>query len=64
MKLSFGYLKDCFAFFSFIICIIVVKKTKNLNELRYIIYILLTLAIIADGIFTFFPSLHNTIIEI
>ena len=62
MELSLGYLKDCFAFLSFIICIIIVKNTKNLNELRYIIYILLTLAIITDGIFTFLPYLHNTTI--
>lgn len=60
MKLTLGYLKDCFAVFLFSMSFIIIYSVNNLNILRPIILVGLFLAFITDSIFSMYPELHCT----
>ena len=56
MKL--GYVKDLFATIGFLICIILINITRDLNNHRRNIISILVLAFILDGLFTINPPWH------
>ena len=64
MQLSLGYLKDCLAFIGFIFCFIIIYLIDDLNKIRIIILIIIFLAILVDGTFTFIPKMHNANVNI
>tara|TARA_B100000401_G_scaffold232141_1_gene157137 strand:- start:5482 stop:5745 length:264 start_codon:yes stop_codon:yes gene_type:complete len=55
-----GYLKDAIAFVGFIIAFIVIYLMKDLNEYKTFFLIGISIAICADGAYSFFPDYHNT----
>lgn len=58
MKLSFGYLKDVLAFiFASIILLLIFIFNIPIPDIIY--KLLIILMFILDGIFSFFPKLHN-----
>jgi hypothetical protein len=61
MELSLGYLKDSFAFLTATLCIVLFYIFK-ITPPKILLPIGIFLIFISDGIFTFFPSLHNTIL--
>ena len=58
MILTFGYLKDLLAFIGSIICIILFFIYK-IKPPKFLLYAFISLVFIFDGLFTFFPFLHN-----
>jgi hypothetical protein len=64
MNLTLGYLKDEFAVFLFAFAFYIVYNTKDLNVLRPIILVGLFVSFLVDGLFTLYPDLHNTHIEL
>ena len=53
---SLGYIKDTLAFISFIVLAYLIKsRLLSFN----VLFIMCIFAAIVDGIFTFYPSLHN-----
>jgi len=64
MNLSLGYLKDALAIFLFTIAFYIVYTTKDLNILRPLILVVLFVAFLVDSLFTLYPDLHNTHIEL
>ena len=59
MEKSLGYIKDCATFIGFIICFLIIYFIPNIQFLKRIILLVLLMGIIIDGIFTFYPTLHN-----
>ena len=58
MKFTLGYLKDLLAFICSIICILLFFVYK-LDPPKWLILVFIILVFIFDGIFTFYPFLHN-----
>lgn len=63
MKISLGYLKDCIAFTTSIICIFLFVICKK-KPPKYLLYFFIFSVFIFDGLFTFFSQLHNYEIDI
>ena len=61
MELSLGYLKDVTAFLSSILFFILYFR-KNLNIQKEFVLFFYSLVLFFDGLFTFFPILHNLVI--
>lgn len=59
MDYSLGYIKDGLGFVVLIICFFVVYYMPNIQFLKPLILAVLALGALIDGIFTFFPMLHN-----
>lgn len=64
MNLSLGYLKDKLAVFLFAFIIYFIYIIPDLNKIRILLLIGLILGFIIDTIFTLYPDLHNTHIDI
>lgn len=63
MEISLGYLKDLLAFLSAIL-FFTLYAVCNMKLYKSMILIIFLLVLIFDGIFTFFPHLHNFMIKI
>jgi len=59
MNLTLGYLKDYMAVYLFAIGIILVFVVKDTRILKPVILIGLLMGFILDGIFSYYPELHN-----
>lgn len=58
MKITLGYLKDILAFiFASIMLILIFIINKKIDNIIY--KLLIIIMFIVDGIFSFFPKLHN-----
>jgi hypothetical protein len=55
---SCGYLKDCFTCFVFILIVILVYLTRDLNTIKLFIMIGLFLNILMDSLFSINPHYH------
>ena len=64
MDYSLGYIKDGLGFVVLIICFFVVYYIPNIQFLKPLILVALALGAFIDGIFTFFPMLHNRHISV
>lgn len=63
MKITLGYLKDILAFiFASIMLILIFIINKKIDNIIY--KLLIIIMFIVDGIFSFFPKLHNLEIDI
>mgnify|MGYP001216769018 CR=1 FL=1 len=61
MNISLSYVKDCFAFITAVILFIIFYIFK-IKQPKLLFPFLLLVVITFDGIFTFYPYLHNKII--
>lgn len=62
MKITLGYLKDILAFiFASIMLILIFIINKKIDNIIY--KLLIIIMFIVDGIFSFFPKLHNLEID-
>lgn len=61
MEISLGYLKDAIAFLSSVLFFIL-YFSKNLNIKKEFVLLFYSLVFLFDGLFTFFPTLHNYIL--
>jgi hypothetical protein len=59
MNLTLGYLKDYMAVYLFAIGIILVFVVKDTRILKPILLIGFLMGFILDGIFSYYPELHN-----
>ena len=57
-----GYLKDLLACILFIIIFIIVFFMENIDKYKTFFLINILFAIFADGLYSLYPSYHNTII--
>jgi phosphatidylglycerophosphate synthase len=55
-----GYLKDIIACTLFIIIFFIVFFMENINKYKIFFLINILLAIFIDGLYSFYPSYHNT----
>ena len=62
MEYSAGFVKDQLAFFGFIIAFVIIYNTNDLHKLKPLFLVSLLLAMFIDGLYSFYPDFHNTII--
>lgn len=62
MDYSAGFTKDFFAFFGFIIAFVIIYNTNDLHKLKPLFLVSLLLAMFIDGLYSFYPDFHNTIV--
>ena len=59
MKITFGYAKDLLACFMFVFLAMLIYKYDAHHNKNFVLMILF-LALLTDGLFSVFPTLHNT----
>ena len=60
-KYSVGYVKDGFAFIMFTALLCIVYLVKDFNSLKPFVLFGLFCGGVVDGLFTLYPTFHNTI---